>query len=164
MTRHLQPKTQQSTLPRIETAEDALSLCDRLMETTADLISVLERETGLLRKAKVQDLTALHVRKQSLSTALHRDLSLLRENSEFVKMAANDKIQDLKAQQIHFHKSLATNQNALTAVQAVSEHLLQTIATKVHKPRSGPEVYGRDAGVTTGDNRRSTAIAVDTTL
>ncbi|MGI9385790.1 MAG: hypothetical protein ACR2OX_00025, partial [Methyloligellaceae bacterium] len=87
MTQHALRKTQETPLPRIETAEEALSLCDRLMEVTADLISVLERETALLRKAKVQDLTALHVRKQSLSAALHRDLELLRRNADFVKMA-----------------------------------------------------------------------------
>ena len=149
---------------RIETAEEALSLCDRLLEVTADLVSVLERETGLLRKAKVQDLSALHVRKQSLSVALHRDIGLLRDNSEFIKMAANEKIQDLKAQQVHFHKSLAANQNALTAVKALSEQLLQTIASKVHKPRRGPEVYGRDAGVSTGSKRDLAAISVDTSL
>jgi hypothetical protein len=164
MTQHAQPKNQADTPPRIETAEEALGLCDRLMETTADLIAVLERETGLLRKANVKDLTAVHVRKQSLSVALHRDLALLRENSEFIKMAAIDKIGDLKAQQIHFHKSLAANQNALSAVRAVSEQLLQTIASKVHKSQNGPEVYGRDAGVGTGDKRHSGAIAVDTTL
>ena len=164
MTRHLRQHSERPSPQRIETAEEALSLCDRLLEVTADLVSVLERETGLLRKAKVQDLSALHVRKQSLSVALHRDIGLLRDNSEFIKMAANEKIQDLKAQQVHFHKSLAANQNALTAVKAVSEQLLQTIASKVHKPRRGPEVYGRDAGVTAGDNRHSAAIAVDTTL
>lgn len=149
---------------RLETSEGAEILCKTLFETTADLISLLERETSLLRKAKTEDITVLQVRKQALSVTLTKSMGVLRDNAEYIKMAAPGHIDQLKDQQRQFQKSLEANHDALSAMKAVSEQLIHTIAAKAGEKRSGPDTYGKDAGLSNAQKVGAGAISIDTTL
>lgn len=151
-------------IKRLETPQDAEALCTNLMEATGELISVLERETALVRKAQYQDLSALHLKKQSLSTILTRNMELLRENADYIKKSAPNQVAQLKEQQRQFQKSLDSNHDALKAVTAVSEQLIQTIASAVGERRGGPQTYGKNAGVSTPKPNQPAAISVDTRL
>ncbi|MGI9381596.1 MAG: hypothetical protein ACR2PO_00455 [Methyloligellaceae bacterium] len=154
----------QDTPDRIETPEGAEALCARVLGTISDLVGVLDRETDLLRRNKPQEITALHVRKSALSTAMTHDMALLKRDADYIKMAAPDHIEAIKERQSLFQKSLAANYDALAAMRAVSESLLRTIADTVSARRSGPEVYGKGAEVSGMTPKRPAAISVDTTL
>jgi len=151
-------------IPRIETEAAAKALCGRLMETTADLVTLLDRETALLKKGKPGDIGALHVRKAALNALLTRDTAVFRRDADYITMAAPDEINAIKTQHSQLEKSLEANQDALVAMKAVSESLLHTIAAKVTSRVAGPEVYGSNAGVSVGKPARPAAISVNTVL
>ncbi|MHA1165735.1 MAG: hypothetical protein ACTSP0_09185 [Alphaproteobacteria bacterium] len=161
----LKPDTTPSAeIPRIETEAAAKALCARLMETTADLVALLDRETAMLKQGKPGDIGALHVRKAALNALLTRDTAVFRRDASFITMAAPEEINAIKDQHGQLEKSLEANQDALVAMKAVSESLLHTIASKVNSRVSGPEVYGKDAGVSVGKPARPAAISVNTVL
>jgi hypothetical protein len=81
-----------------------------------------------------------------------------------VRTLAPNEIKHLEQQRNHFRKSIESNHAALVAMQAVSERILQTVAEKVSKKQSGPEVYTNGGQVTNAGVRRSAAINVDTVL
>ena len=149
---------------KISTPDEAAGLCAELIETTADLISVLEQETQLVRKPASDDFAALTARKHALSITLMRNMELLKHNAEYIKTVASDQLQVLKEQQTQFTRSLEVNHSAISAMKAVSEGLLQTIADKAAKKKSGPEVYTREAGLTNSLEKKSGPISIDTTL
>lgn len=154
----------QDTLPRTETPEEAEALCDRLMEHTGDLIALLERETALLRQGRPQEITTLNARKTALSAALTHDLSRFRQDSEYIRTAAPHRIDAVREQHLHLQKSLETNQEALSAMKAVSESLLHTIAAKVGEQRAGPSTYGKNAALSGAEPTAPAAISFDRNL
>ena len=156
--------SQTTNKARIETPEDAETLCSRLIDTTADLISVLERETHMVRNAVSSDFSALSARKQALSITLMQDMETLKENSDYIKSTTPEQITILQEQQSQFHRSLEINHSALTAMKAVSEELLHTIATKVAKKKAGPELYNQNAGFSSPTDKSSGPVSLDATL
>jgi hypothetical protein len=157
-----QPAT--PSAPRIDTPEAAERLCSRIAEAVSELVGLLDRETGLLRAGKPQDIVALHARKAALGNTLALDMDALRQDAEFVRMAVPGQIEALRAQQAAFERSLLANQEALAAMKAVSEALLRTIAGKAAERRAGPETYGKDAAIGVAPPLRPAAISVDRTL
>lgn len=148
----------------ITSAEAADALCTRLMATIGDLVALLERETGLLRRGQPQDIVALQARKAALSATLTRDMEQVRENAPFIKQAAPERIDAIKQEHAAFQTSLQANHDALSAMTAVSESLLRTIAGKVAEKCTGPGTYGKDAGLASAGPTRPAAISVDRAL
>ena len=148
----------------IKTAQDAVNLCNRLYGITTDLIEVLDKETELVRTSNFKDFSALNLRKKALTSSLTHDMDHFKRNIDYIKTTVPDQIRILKEQQTQFHSSLEINHKALSAMKALSEQLLQTISLKVKQKRSGPEVYGIDAGLKVGAKHSTGAISVDTNL
>lgn len=159
-----QPQTPSGEMPRIETAEAAQELCTRLLETSAELVDLLDRETAMLKQGKAHDIGTLQVRKAALNAMLTRDMSLFRRDADYITMAAPQEINLLKEQHAQLQKSINSNQDALIAMKAVSESLLHTIATKVSARVSGPETYGKDADLSKSKPAKSAPISVNTVL
>lgn len=164
MIHNAQIAAQEEALPRIETAEAADALCVRLSETMAELIEVLIRETDLVKRGKLEEITALQVRKTALSTMLTHDMRQLAQDKDFVKAAAPNRIAEIQAQQGDLQQSLVANQDALHATKAISERILHTIAAKAGAQKAGPEVYGNTAGMAPSAPARPAAISVDRSL
>ncbi len=151
-------------IPRIETAEAAQMLCSRLLETTAELVGLLDKETAMLKQGKPREIGSLHVRKSALNAMLTRDMAVFRRDADFITMAAPEEINAIKEQHGQLQKSINANQDALVAMKAVSESLLHTIAAKASARTSGPETYGQNADVTNSPPARPSAISVNTVL
>lgn len=145
-------------------AEQAKELCQHLFSTTSELISLLEEETSLLRKAKTREISPLHIRKDALTATLQHHMGKFQAHADEVRALAPAELKNLEQQRSHFKKSIESNHAALIAMQAVSERILQTVAEKVSKKQSGPEVYTSGGQVTNAGVRRSAAINVDTAL
>ena len=159
-----QNTTQSGEIPRIETAEAAEALCKRLLETTAELVGLLDRETAMLKQGKPREIGSLYVRKSALNAMLTLDMAVFRRDTDFIIMAAPEEISAIKDQHTLMQKSINANQDALVAMKAVSESLLHTIAAKASASSSGPETYGHNADVSTSAPARPVAISVNTVL
>lgn len=150
--------------PRISTPEAAQALCNRLLETSAELVDLLDRETAMLKQGKPSQISTVQVRKSALNALLTHDMMVFRRDAEFISMAAPDEIAAIKDRHGHLQKSINANQDALVAMKAVSESLLHTIASKASSTVSGPETYGKGASVSVGSPARPAAISVNTVL
>lgn len=151
-------------VPQTGTAEAATALCDRLMQSTGDLVTLLERETGLLRRGKPHEITALQARKSALGALLTRDMALFRRDAAFIRTAVPERLHAIKEQHLQLQNSLTANQDALSAMKAISESMLHTIAAKLDESISGPEIYGKNAGMIGKPAGRTSAISFDETL
>ncbi len=156
--------TPQSSAPRVDTPEAAERLCTRVMEMVAEMVALLDRETGLLRAGKPQDIVSLHARKSALGAALALDMDALRQDAEFVRMAVPERLEVLREQQAIFEKSLLANHDALTAMKSVSESLLRTIASKAGERRGGPATYGKNAAMAASHAGGPAPISLDRSL
>ncbi len=148
----------------ISSREEAQNLCINLFNTTNELISLLDEETSLLRKAKTSEISPLQIRKESLTATLSHYMAVFTRNADEVREYAPESLKDLQNQRGNFQKSIEANHSALVAMQAVSERILQTVAEKVAQKEGGPEVYTPAGGVTNAGAKRSAAISIDTTL
>lgn len=155
---------QQQAAVSTMTNEQAQTLCQNLFATTNELISLLEEETLLLRKAKTTQITPLNVHKEALTTTLSHYMDQFKQNADQVRQLAPDALTKLEQQRIEFQKSIETNHAALIAMQAVSERILQTVSEKVSAKQGGPEVYTAGGQVTHAGVKRHAAINVDTAL
>lgn len=146
------------------TREEAQNLCLQLFNTTQELITLLDQETNLLRKAKTEQITPFHVRKDALTATLSHHMTKFKSNADLMRQLAPDELQSLQLQKSDFQKSLESNHAALSAMQAVSERILQTVATKLSKKQGGPEVYNAGGHVGNAGVTRRAAINIDTAL
>jgi len=155
---------QQNELQTISSGEEAQNLCVNLYNTTNELISLLDEETGLLRKAQTSEISKMQIRKESLTATLSHYMDMFRRQADEIRELAPESLKDLQKQRDHFQKSIEANHGALSAMQAVSERILQTVSQKVSERESGPEVYTPAGGVTNAGVKRTAAITIDTTL
>lgn len=151
-------------LPRMESSSEATALCDRLMEYTGEMITVLERETALLRNGKVNDIAAISARKTALSMTLTQDMSVFRREAEFIRSALPERIEMIREQHLSLQKSLTANHDALAAIKAVSESMLHSVAAKIGEQTAGPSVYGKDASMRGNRPSGGNSISYDQTL
>jgi len=148
----------------LEHPQQAEDLCNRVLQTSAELIGVLERETELLRSGDTQSINSLIARKTSLSTTMMKDMTTVNANASYISEVVPQQIELLKDQHAQFQRSLRVNQDALGAVKAISENLLRTISQAAGSTRSGPETYGRGAAMATNAEARPTAVSVNRAL
>ncbi len=148
----------------LEHPQQAEALCTRVLQTTAELISVLERETEQLRKGDTQEFNSLIARKTSLSTTMMRDMTTLNANATYISQVVPEQIDILKDQHALFQRSLRINHDALGAVKAISENLLRTISNAAGSTKQGPETYGRTAAMATATPARPSAVSINRSL
>lgn len=165
MMKQLINQDEMTTTPvAFEHPQQAEDLCTRVLQTTAELISVLERETEQLRKGDTQEFHSIIARKTSLSTTMMRDMTTLNANASYISQVVPEQIAILKDQHALFQRSLRINQDALGAVKAISENLLRTISNAAGSSRQGPETYGRSASMAAANTARPTALSVNRSL
>ncbi len=148
----------------LEHPQQAEDLCTRVLQTSAELIGVLERETDLLRKGETQEINSLIARKTSLSTTMMRDMTVLNANASYISEVVPGQIELLKDQHTQFQRSLRINQDALGAVKAISENLLRTISDAAGRPQKGPETYGQMGAMSSRTPSRPAAVSVNRSL
>lgn len=149
---------------RLENPQQAEDLCIRVLQTAAELISVLDRETGLLRKGNTQEMTSLIARKTALGATLLKDMSTLSSNASYISRVVPEQMEVLKDQHIQFQRSLRINHEALGAVKAISENLMRTIANAAGNARSGPETYGQTAVMRSDNAARPACLSINRSL
>jgi hypothetical protein len=149
---------------RIDTPQQAEELCARLLRTAAELISVLDRETGLLRKGDTNELSSLIARKTALSANMMKDMSAVNVHAAYISRVVPEQVAALKDQHVQFQRSLRINHDALGAVKAISENLLRTIAAAAGTAVGGPETYGRSATMRSDRPAAPAALSINRSL
>lgn len=149
---------------RVDTTVAADTLCAALMQTTTDLMALLDRETQVLHSGKMDQLSSLQLRKAALNAMLMRDIAQFRGNVVFMREAVPVRLAALKEHFQLFQRTLDTNQAILSAMRAVSDALLKAIASRASAADAGPETYGKNASALNPQPRRPSAISVNRSL
>ncbi len=155
---------QTAELKEAISSAEAKSLCNNLLITTSELITLLDEETQLLRKANTDELSSLTIRKDALTATLSHHMEKFRSHANEMKSMVPEELLSLEEQRMQFQKSIESNHAALIAMQAVSERILQTVSDKVSAKQNGPSVYTPGGQMTTAGTKRSAAINIDTAL
>ncbi len=149
--------------PVIETADDALAVLARIHDTVERLHLIVQRETELMRAAKLHDAAGLEEEKRTLAGEYQRHIELVRRHSERISTLAPEAVASLRARHESFQIDLEVNMAVLGTARAVAEDIMRTVASRVGEQHQGPKTYG-SSGSVTGNRPSTTPLSVSRSL
>ena len=141
----------------------AAELCRRALDTLEALVSVMNRETMLLRAGRFKDASTLTGDK----TALAQDYvglvrSIQRQTSRLLKEAPEE-VQLLRAGHERLATQMAENLRVLATARMVTEDILTDVA-KVVGQQNQAKTYGRAGTITVDPGSSARGIAINRAL
>jgi len=128
-------------------AADARKLSEGLMDVMNALLSVIERETELVRAGKLREAMTLGPRKTELSNRYVASLGQLKASHKFLLQTAPELLKTLHRHHDVFRSMLQVNLTVLATAHAVSESIVRGVNAEVQR-RNIPSTYtaaGRQA-------------------
>ncbi len=132
-----------TTLP---TRDEAGQMVDRIVETVERLTSVMQRETELIRAAKLKEATQLVEDKATLAGVYQRELEAVRAAASVIGRLVPDRADVLRMRLAGLQETLSVNLAVVGTARAVAEDMMRTVADEVSK-RERPQVYGQHGTV-----------------
>jgi hypothetical protein len=149
--------------PTAATAADARKLAENLMDVMSALLSVIERETELVRAGKLREAMAFEPKKSELSRRYVGAVTQLKASQKFLAQSAPELLTALHRHHDTFRAMLQINLTVLATAHAVSESIVRGVNAEIQR-RNIPSTYtasGRRAAPTP---RHMTPLAVSRTL
>jgi hypothetical protein len=149
--------------PTAATAADARKLAENLMDVMSALLSVIERETELVRAGKLREAMAFEPKKSELSRRYVGVVAQLKASQKFLAQSAPELLTALHRHHDTFRAMLQINLTVLATAHAVSESIVRGVNAEIQR-RNIPSTYtasGRRAAPTP---RHMTPLAVSRTL
>jgi hypothetical protein len=140
---------------------------DGLIEIASRLITLLGRETMLLRQMKIRESAELQDEKLALTRAYEARMRDLSDNNGKELAAVSQAIRDeLKSTVNRFEDAASANAIAVHAAQQANQRLMQAIVDIVSERRGRTEGYAADGTSTFKDARprEGLALALDERL
>jgi hypothetical protein len=129
------------------TAPEARKLAEGLMDVMNALLSVIERETELVRAGKLREAMTLGPKKTELSNQYVATLGHLKASHKFLAQNAPELLKTLHRHHDVFRSMLQVNLTVLATAHAVSESIVRGVNAEVQR-RNIPSTYtaaGRQA-------------------
>ena len=145
------------------TPADARKLAENLMDVMSTLLSVIERETELVRAGKIREAMASEATKSELSRRYVEAVTQLKANAKYLTQAAPDLLATLHRNHDTFRAMLQVNLRVLATAHAVSESIVRGVNSEVQR-RNIPNTYGATGRRVTPGSRHITPIAVSRSL
>ena len=149
--------------PTAATAADARKLAETLMDVMSALLSVIERETELVRAGKLREAMAFEPQKSELSRRYVGAVAQLKASQKFLAQSAPELLATLHRHHDTFRALLQINLTVLATAHAVSESIVRGVNAEIQR-RNIPSTYtasGRRAAPTA---RHMTPLAVSRSL
>jgi hypothetical protein len=159
----MSPQQRDAPAPTAATAADARKLAENLMDVMGALLSVIERETDLVRAGKLREAMAFEPKKSELSRRYVGAVTQLKASQEFLAQSAPELLTALHRHHDTFRAMLQINLTVLATAHAVSESIVRGVNAEVQR-RNIPSTYtasGRRAAPTA---RHMTPLAVSRSL
>ena len=122
------------------TATDARKLAEGLMDVMNALLSLIERETELVRAGKLREAMAFESKKAELSRRYTGVVSQLKASQKQLSQAAPDLLTTLHRHHDVFRAMLQINLTVLATAHAVSESVVRGVNTEMQR-RNVPNTY-----------------------
>ena len=149
--------------PTAATAADARKLAENLVDVMSALLSVIERETELVRAGKLREAMAFEPNKSELSRRYVGAVAQLKASQKFLAQSAPELLATLHRHHDTFRALLQINLTVLATAHAVSESIVRGVNAEIQR-RNIPSTYtasGRRAAPTA---RHMTPLAVSRSL
>jgi len=147
-------------LPKPGSGPDLRPSVDGLIDIASRLITLLGRETSLLREMKIAEIAALQEEKLKLTRAYEARIRALNQNGDglaAIDLAIRD---ELRATVIRFEDTAKANAIAVHAAQEANQRLIQAIVDIISERRGRTEGYGADGTATATDPRPREGVAL----
>ena len=118
----------------------ARKLAENLMEAMSALLSVIERETELVRAGKLREAMTFEPRKAELSRNYVNAVGQLKASQKQLAQAAPELLKTLHRHHDLFRSMLQINLTVLATAHAVSESIVRGVNAEMQR-RSIPNTY-----------------------
>lgn len=121
-------------------ASDAGKLILHLTGVMADIITIVEQETELVRAGKLTEAAKLEPAKTALAQQYMAAANILQGHKPLLARAP-DQLDALRRRHDEFHALLQINLTVLATAHAVSEGIMRGVSTELAR-KSAPQTYG----------------------
>ena len=135
-----QRRETQSPYPAATSAAEARKLAENLMDVMSALLSVIERETELVRAGKLREAMKLEPQKSELSRRYVSAVGHLKASQKYLSQAAPELLTTLHRHHDVFRSMLQINLTVLATAHAVSENIVRGVNAEMQR-RNMPNTY-----------------------
>ena len=145
------------------TPAEARKLAENLMEVMSALLSIIERETELVRAGKMREAMAFEPKKTELSRRYVNAVAHLKASQKYLTQAAPELLTTLHRHHDVFRAMLQINLTVLATAHAVSESVIRGVNTEIQR-RNIPNTYTAAGRRAAPGPRHITPLAVSRSL
>jgi hypothetical protein len=135
-----QRRETQSPYPAATSAAEARKLAENLMDVMSGLLSVIERETELVREGKLREAMKFGPQKSELSRRYVSAIGHLKASQKFLRQVAPELLTALHRHHDVFRSMLQVNLTVLATAHAVSENIVRGVNAEMQR-RNMPNAY-----------------------
>jgi DNA repair exonuclease SbcCD ATPase subunit len=147
----------------ITTKAEAETALDDLSTLFANLSSLLQQETALVRTGKLRKAAEIEPTKKDLATRLYTLGERLKANAKFILQAVPERCAALKEAQEDLRSVLQRNMAVLATAHAVSEGIVRRLSGELTK-KAAPQVYGASGRTVAPNPKYGKPLAVSRVL
>ena len=140
MNQHPQRQPGPAAVPMVSTPLEARKLAEHLMEVMSALLSIIERETELVRAGKIREGMAFEPKKTELTRRYVNAVACLKASQKYLTQAAPELLTTLHRNHDVFRAMLQINLTVLATAHAVSESVIRGVNTEIQR-RNIPNTY-----------------------
>lgn len=140
MNAQAQRQPPRSLYPGVQDAAEARKLADSLMEVMNGLLSVIERETELVRAGKLREAMQFEQNKAELSRRYVAVVGQMKASQKYLSQQAPDLLKTLHRHHDVFRSMLQVNLTVLATAHAVSENIVRGVNAEIQR-RNIPNTY-----------------------
>jgi hypothetical protein len=161
---HPQSQRQAPTsIPVATTPLEIRKLSENLMEAMSALLTVIERETELVRAGKIREAMSLEAKKGELTRRYAGALEYLKASQKYLTQAAPELLTSLHRHHDVFRAMLQINLTVLATAHAVSESVVRGVNIEMQR-RNVPNTYNATGRRAAPGPRHNTPLAVSRSL
>ena len=163
MSPHPQRREAPVPIPTAATPADARKLAENLVDVMSALLSVIERETELVRAGKLREAMEFEPKKSELSRRYVSAVGHLKASHKYLTLAAPELLAALHRHHDTFRAMLQINLTVLATAHAVSESIVRGVNAEMQR-RNIPNTYTASGRRATPGPRHMTPLAVSRSL
>lgn len=152
-----------SPYPAVANATEARKLAESLMEVMNALLSLIERETELVRAGKLREAMQFEPQKTELSRRYVGVVGQMKASQKYMSQAVPDLLKTLHRHHDVFRSMLQVNLTVLATAHAVSENIVRGVNAEMQR-RNMPNTYTAAGRRTAPSPRQTTPLSVSRSL
>ena len=152
-----------SPYPAATSAAEARKLAENLMDVMNALLSLIERETELVRAGKLREAMQFEPQKTELSRRYVGVVGQMKASQKYLSQAAPDLLKTLHRHHDVFRSMLQVNLTVLATAHAVSENIVRGVNAEMQR-RNMPNTYTAAGRSAAPSPRQTTPLSVSRSL